>query len=324
MIDKKEPEFGDRKGGKKMSEQPETRPIDILVPTDCPTIQGAIDMALDGHRVLVSPGMYVENIDFKGKRVTIQGRGAADNTVLIGTGSGSVLTASSGETEKTTLRNMAISGGTGTPLMPTGYRCGGGAFVKDSGLTLENCIIKGNSCFAPSGHSGNRGVGAGLFAMSGVVHLIGCAIYANSVDEKGAAVAAGDSTINFINTTIFGNDSNFGILYLSQGCESYFSNSILWGNYSVSDEQIILRQDSFMVVRSSCVENGTSCFLGGNLEYQSTNIEEDPGLFSYKILQGSPCMDTGDNDLVGTLTDIDGASRIVNGFVDMGCYEIQA
>ena len=36
----------------------------IWVPDDYPTIQGAIDAALDGDTVIFRPGTYVENINF--------------------------------------------------------------------------------------------------------------------------------------------------------------------------------------------------------------------------------------------------------------------
>ena len=46
-------------------------PVVINVPGDFPTIQAGIDAANNDDTVEVSPGTYFENIDFKGKLITV-------------------------------------------------------------------------------------------------------------------------------------------------------------------------------------------------------------------------------------------------------------
>ena len=51
---------------------------DILhVPGDFPTIQAAIDAAMDGDEVEVHPGTYNETINFLGKAITVRSSGGA-------------------------------------------------------------------------------------------------------------------------------------------------------------------------------------------------------------------------------------------------------
>src|SRR5216117_3331126 len=50
----------------------------IHVPADQPTIQAAINAAVNGDTVQVSPGTYIENINFLGKAITVAG----DQTTL--------------------------------------------------------------------------------------------------------------------------------------------------------------------------------------------------------------------------------------------------
>ena len=56
----------------------------LKVPSQYPTIQDAIDASVNGDTVLVEPGTYVENIDFKGKAILVQSSGGPGGTVIDG------------------------------------------------------------------------------------------------------------------------------------------------------------------------------------------------------------------------------------------------
>jgi hypothetical protein len=86
----------------------------IHVPAEITTIQGAIDIANTGDTVLVAPGSYAENIDFKGKAITVASEGGASATVLDGSGVAPVVRFGSGETGNSILQGFTIQNGQAT------------------------------------------------------------------------------------------------------------------------------------------------------------------------------------------------------------------
>jgi len=120
----------------------------IEVPKDYTTIQAAIDSATTLDTVLVSPGTYVENIDFKGKTITVTSSGGSGVTVIDGNQSGSVVSFISGEAPAARLEGFTITNGNGvihsTPYNTFQY--GGGIYCENySSPTIVNNIISGNS-----------------------------------------------------------------------------------------------------------------------------------------------------------------------------------
>src|SRR5260221_8859785 len=71
------------------------------------SIQAAIDAADDGDVISVSAGTFVEDIDFRGKAITVVGVGA--DSVLHGTGSGPVVTIANGEGSDSVLDSLLVT-----------------------------------------------------------------------------------------------------------------------------------------------------------------------------------------------------------------------
>ena len=69
----------------------------INVPADQKTIQAAINAAADGDTVSVSPGTYVENIDFKGKAIQVVSTQGPSMTTIDGSQAGPTVAFVSGE-----------------------------------------------------------------------------------------------------------------------------------------------------------------------------------------------------------------------------------
>src|SRR4051812_27514101 len=111
--------------------------VTINVPANQPTIQAGIDAAANGDTVLVAPGIYFENINFKGKAITLKSSGGASATTIDGTNKASVVTFNTAETRASVLDGFTITHG-------YDFFNGGGVSISGASPTVQNNIITGN------------------------------------------------------------------------------------------------------------------------------------------------------------------------------------
>lgn len=127
----------------------------IRVPGAQPTIQAGIGAASTGDTVLVAPGIYFENINFKGKNITVASHYIlTGDTALIGTtvingskpahpDTASCVRIVSGEDSTAILEGFTLTGGTGTRWID---EHGAGTFFEGGGIliTRSSPTIKHN------------------------------------------------------------------------------------------------------------------------------------------------------------------------------------
>ena len=139
----------------------------IHVPADAATIQLGIGAAVNGDTVLVEPGVYRENINFRGKNIVLTSRYFESDdssfiaaTVIDGSApahpdTGSVVVITGHEDSTAVLQGFTIRGGSGTKWTDEHgsgvYREGGGILIASSSPTIRRNAIIGNAVVTGGG-----------------------------------------------------------------------------------------------------------------------------------------------------------------------------
>ncbi|MHC4943290.1 MAG: right-handed parallel beta-helix repeat-containing protein [Planctomycetota bacterium] len=200
----------------------------IHVPADYPTIQEAIEAAVDGDTVLVAPGTYVENIDFIGKAISVMSSAGPDQTVIDGgnpqyPGLGAVVMFNNGETKDALLEGFTIYNGTGYTI-PPGELAGGGIYCRNAWPTLSKNVVTENSA----------DIGGGIYIKGEPLkHLVTqCVISKNQAEQGGGIYCNG--TVPIIQyCKIEENSEGGGInLQVMPHDEGFVRSNIIKGNFN--------------------------------------------------------------------------------------------
>jgi len=251
--------------------------------------QAAIDDALNGDEIVVGEGTHHENIDFKGKSLTVRSANPNDPavvaaTVIHGVNQGSVVTFSAGEDANCVLAGFTITGG------KTGIYCSG------SSPTITNCTIVENT---------DAALGGGVYMEgSGSPTLANCTIINNSASFAGGGMYNQDSSPALNNCTFSGNSASYfgGGIYCGGGSAT-LTNCIVWGD---TPEEISLFGGT-LLINYSDVKGG---WPGeGNIDTDPLFADPDNEDYHLKSQAGrwdlntqtwvlddvtSPCIDAGD------------------------------
>lgn len=198
----------------------------IIVPDDYATIQAAIDAAVDGDTVLVKPGTYVENIDFKGKAIILTSVKGAAATAIDGNQAGSVVTCQSGEDDGSLLDGFTIKNGTGK--VSGGVHYGGGMYIdNNSSPTIQGCVFSKNWAFW----------GGGLYCETSNPTVVNCTFTENTASYSCGGMYNQESDSVVVNCVFAGNtaDLDSGGMHNEYGCSPTVTNCLFIGNQSKRD-----------------------------------------------------------------------------------------
>jgi parallel beta-helix repeat protein len=263
---------------------------ELYVPSsDWPTIQSAIEGAETGDRVIVSGGIYLENLNFLGKAITVRSVNPDDpdtvaETILDGSAPvdinhGSVVTFNSGEGNGSILEGFTITGGTGTWLTISWRfheiywnRCGGGIVCYNlSAPTIRKNRIVNN----------RAGEGGGIYVygdpvtpyppVNPAVHIkpvIEGNLFENNTAQKTHEFTPPDTVYTF------SEHGDGGAIVCFQGVDPVISGNTIQNNTAdYYGGGIHLRQWSNGTIENNTIQNNRSLLGAGiHITYSSSPI----------------------------------------------------
>ena len=194
----------------------------LNVPGTYATIQAAIDASSSGDTVMVAAGTYFENIDFKGKLITVQSAQGPSVTTIDGSNLAPVVNFSTNETAAAVIQGFTLQHGNAT--FAFGYE-GAGVHISGASPTVAgNNIVANTSCA--------NGVGISVAfaspvirdnAIDGNTKQPGC-----SGQNGGGIYVRGASSAQIIHNSIFNNTTDFGggISLFAAGTPTLLNNMI--------------------------------------------------------------------------------------------------
>jgi len=161
-------------------------------------VQAGIEAAQDGDIVKVFPGIYRENVDFRGKRIHVLAPFGPERTVIDASSSGRGVTFASKETGESVIEGFGITGGAAEK--------GGGILCEIASPTISDCHIYGNKT-----SPGSYACGAGIHCYAAAPAISDCQIYDNSTEDdeyvRGGGIYAYSSSLQIARCTIARNFS---------------------------------------------------------------------------------------------------------------------
>ncbi|MCA1808802.1 MAG: hypothetical protein LC725_05015, partial [Lentisphaerae bacterium] len=203
----------------------------------------------------------------------------------------------------------------------------GGALYFDSNnrtTVIYNSVFRGNRASTATG-----GQGGAIYTSRLTLDMRNCLLIDNLAREGGAIYLGRKPRMSFVNTTIVGNQctlgSSAGGIHIGGTDTGYLQaqNTILYHNTGGLGN---LRSATGYVdnyFTNSCTTPDTldpNFYANGSITNEPSFVDFD--LQNYHLASNSPCLDAGlYQSWMDDATDLDGNPRIMQGVVDIGCYE---
>jgi hypothetical protein len=196
---------------------------DTDVPSVCPTIQSALDVAILPGTIRVAPGVYHENLNFAGAPVTLLATGGASVTTIDAGQNGPAVTINHGEGSQSVLDGFTLTNGSGT--WGRYSMQGGGLHVSYSRPTLRNLVVTGNSM-----KSGIFDSGGGAYITRSTVTISNSIFTGNEVAYYGGGLFLASSNVRLDHVIVDGNRATYGAGIADYYGVATIENSVISSN----------------------------------------------------------------------------------------------
>lgn len=209
-------------------------------------------------------------------------------------------------------------------------RIGGGIFFNNTEANLFNSSIYDNIASQ---------AGGGIFCVNSEIDIVNNIIaYNTSIDGGGLFLQSSIEPLLYNNTICHNIANNIGGgMYLHSGSSPTIVNTIFYYNQStIASGQLYISPNSHPNIYNSNIQNGEDNIFAipeqeffGELKNNIDSLPEfvDSFHLDFKLFEGSPCIDKGDNEYVVTEVDIINNLRLWDGndddslVIDQGAYE---
>ena len=240
----------------------------LQVPQAFPSIQSAVDAASAGDTVVVSPGHYLENIDFHGKAIILKSTAhnpdEAALTVIEGKLPGPVVTFHTGEPSAAVLDGFTITGG--FPASAT-QGLGGGVYIAGASPTIRHNAI-------------TRNIGCAVMVLNGS----SATLDSNDIHDTLSMIAGTKANIGACRDSSFGGTGPGTALFISGGQDVRVVGNFIHDNSKLP------------------IENSTSLSPGAGLFLiNTTGLRLERNIFARNSADASADLAMQDTPLSGTL-----------------------
>lgn len=252
----------------------------LVVPTQHPTIQGAINASANGDTVLVERGTYLENINFRGKRIMLTSRFLTTGdpadvvaTVIDGSAPSNPDTAScviiaNGEDSTTVLQGFTLTRGTGTKWLDEHgagtYVEGGGVLTQYSSPVIRHNRIIGNSAARRPAGATSAG-GGGIRVGDGVPRIL------NNVIMWNGGMYGGGVVLNYTGAVLRNNIIAKNSVYQAVVGAPTFGGGGVWASSGFSGGGKLLENNT-IVLNSVAGSGGQYGGRGGGILVGATTV----------------------------------------------------